>query len=47
MKVKEVENGWLEPGERHFMVNTEDKKTFELCYDEREDSGSLARLHRP
>ncbi len=39
--VKQVEKEWLEPGERHFVVKTEDEKRFEICYHEREDSWSL------
>jgi hypothetical protein len=35
--VKRVESEWLEPGERHFRVRTEDDRLFELCYDERAD----------
>ena len=43
-EVKEVEREWLEPGERHFLVKTEDEKRFEICYHEREDSWSLIEL---
>jgi hypothetical protein len=37
----EVLRAWREPGERHFKVRTEDKKIFELCYNEAEKRWSL------
>ncbi len=40
-EVKEVEKEWLEPGERHFLVRTQDNKTFGLCYNEAKDQWSL------
>jgi hypothetical protein len=40
-EVKVIENEWLEPGERHFVVRTMGEKRFEICYHEREDSWSL------
>jgi hypothetical protein len=43
-EVKEVEKEWLEPGERHFVVKTEEPWRFELCYHETEDCWSLAEL---
>jgi hypothetical protein len=43
-KVKEVEKEWREPGERHFRVLTEDRKLFELCYNDKKDDWSLGRL---
>ena len=43
-RVKEVEREWLEPGQKHFLVRTEDEKTFELCYFEREDMWSLIEI---
>ena len=43
-RVKEVEKEWLEPGERHFVIRTEDNKTFELCYSEGEDRWSLIEI---
>ena len=43
-KVKEIEREWLEPGQRHFLVKTEDDRSFELCYHERADSWSLMEI---
>ena len=40
-KVQNIEKEWQEPGERHFRVQTEDGKFFELCYNEQEDEWSL------
>jgi len=31
--VREIEGEWLEPGEKHFLVRTEDDRRFELCYN--------------
>ena len=33
-RVQEVEKQWWEPGERHFLIRTEDDRRFELCYYE-------------
>ena len=35
--VNDVEKEWLEPGERHFRVRTDNKRLFELCYHEDSD----------
>jgi len=43
-KVREIEREWLEPGQKHFVVKTEDDRRFELCYHEPEDSWSLVEL---
>ena len=52
-EVKAIEKEWLEPGERHFIVQAtveknekseKDDRSFELCYHEREDSWSLREL---
>ena len=43
-RVKEVEKEWFEPGERHFIVLTEEGKTLELCYFEGEDRWSLIEI---
>lgn len=43
-EVKEVEREWQEPGEKHFLVKTEDEKRFEICYHERQDSWSLIEI---
>ena len=43
-EVKDIERGWLEPGQRHFLVKTEDDRRFEICYHEPEDSWSLVEL---
>jgi len=41
-KVEKVEREWQESGERHFRVYTEDKKSFELCYNEQKDEWFMA-----
>ncbi len=38
--VQQVEREWLEPGERHFLVRTDELRFFELCYHEQEDQWS-------
>jgi hypothetical protein len=43
-KVAKLEKEWLEPGEKHFLVRTEDKKLFELCYYEQSDEWSGVEL---
>ncbi|HJX69814.1 MAG TPA: DUF6504 family protein [Dehalococcoidia bacterium] len=43
-KVEKVEREWQEPGGRHFLVRTEDKKSFELCYNEPRDEWSLVQI---
>jgi len=52
-EVKEVEREWLEPGEKHFIVQAtgeknekseKDEKRFQICYHEREDWWSLREL---
>ena len=43
-EVEKIEKEWLEPGERHFVVKTDDDRSFELCYHESEDSWSLIEL---
>ena len=43
-EVKEIVKAWLEPGERHFQVRTEDNKLFQLCYNETERQWSLKEL---
>ena len=35
--ISKIQNEWLEPGKRYFMVVTEDEKLFELCYNETQD----------
>lgn len=36
-RVRRVENEWLEPGKRHFVVCTENGELFDLCHDELTD----------
>jgi hypothetical protein len=36
-KVQRVERAWQEPGERHFIIRTEDAKLFKLRYYEKGD----------
>lgn len=43
-EVKDIEREWLEPGERHFRVRTEDDRRFEVCYIERDDEWWLREL---
>ena len=43
-KIKEIEKAWQEPGKRLFKVITEDRKSFELCYDETNDQWSATEL---
>ena len=43
-EVKEMEKEWQEPGEKHFMVRTEDDRRFELCYHEGNDQWSIAEI---
>jgi hypothetical protein len=40
-EIKDIESSWLEPGERHFMVQAEMNKVFHLCYNERHEEWSL------
>jgi len=40
-EVKDIEKTWLEPGERHFQVRTEDNKLFQLCYNETSKQWSI------
>jgi len=40
-EVERIKNGWQEPGERHFLITTQDDKRFELCYDEGQDQWSV------
>ncbi len=43
-EVKEVEKEWLEPGEMHFHVLTQDEKRFGLCYNEGQDQWSITEI---
>ncbi|MCK4242279.1 MAG: hypothetical protein KAX23_01880 [Dehalococcoidia bacterium] len=43
-EVKEVEREWQEPGEKHFLIKTEDDRRFELCYYEGQDQWSIAEI---
>ena len=43
-EVKEVENEWLEPDGRYFLVRTVDNKLYQLCYNETDDYWSLKEL---
>jgi hypothetical protein len=42
--VKDIEREWQEPGERHFVVKTEDDRRFELCYYEGQDQWSITEI---
>ena len=41
-----IESAWREPGERHFLVRTEDNKLFQICYNEAEERWSLTEVVR-
>lgn len=43
-EVKQVEKEWLEPGEIHFVVKTQGRERFELCYHEPKDWWTLTKL---
>ena len=40
-KVQSLEKEWREPGEKHFLVHTEDNNFFEICYNEQKDEWTL------
>jgi hypothetical protein len=40
-RVRKIEREWLEPGEKHFRLRTEDDRLFELCYYEDGDHWSV------
>jgi len=42
--VQEVEKEWQEPGEKHFLIKTEDDRRFELCYHEGQDLWSIVEI---
>ena len=42
-KVQIVEKEWQEPGERHFLVRTEDNNLFELWYNEQRGEWKLKK----
>ena len=42
--VQTVEKEWIEPGEKHFKVRTDDNKLFELCYYVEADQWTLRDL---
>ena len=44
LEITTVEKTWVEPGERHFRVRTDDT-LFELCYDELRDEWSISDLN--
>ncbi len=39
--VENLEDAWVEPGQRHFMIHTANDQRFHLCYDEVQDSWAL------
>jgi len=43
-KIEEIEKAWQEPGKRLFKVITDNKKQFELCYNEVADQWSATDL---
>ena len=49
-EVAKVEREWLEPGEKHFIVQAikeekpQDEKRFQICYDTREDIWRLTEI---
>ena len=46
LKVQRVKRAWQEPGERHFLVSTDEDTTFELCYEEINDCWSAVEVIR-
>lgn len=45
-EIEGIERAWQEPGERHFVVRTQDNKLFQLCYNETHKRWSLTELAR-
>jgi len=45
-KIKAIEKSWQEPGERHFLVITEDNKLCKLCYNEAKQQWSVFEVVR-
>ncbi|MCK4274606.1 MAG: hypothetical protein KAW90_06890 [Dehalococcoidales bacterium] len=45
-EVAAIEKAWQEPGERHFLVKTEDNKFFQLCYNEAKERWSVIKVVR-
>jgi hypothetical protein len=45
-EVDSIEKAWREPGERHFLVQTRDNKSFKLCYNEAGERWSLTEVVR-
>ena len=45
-EVEEIEETWVEPGQRHFRLRTGDNKIFRLCYNEIEKQWSLVEVVR-
>ena len=45
-EVEEIEQSWLEPGERCFLVRTRDNKSFKLCYNEVTDKWQITDYKR-
>lgn len=43
-EVDDIEREWQEPGEKHFLIKTEDDRRFELCYIEQDDIWWLREL---
>jgi hypothetical protein len=40
-EVEEIEQEWLEPGEKHFNIRTKNKQSFHLWYGEKKDQWHL------
>jgi len=45
-RVEEIEKEWREPGTRNFLVRTEEKQLFRLCYNQAEDRWSAEEIKR-
>ena len=43
-EVEKIEKEWQEPGEKHFLIKTEDDRRFELCYHEGNDLWSITEI---
>jgi hypothetical protein len=39
--IRSIEDAWIEPGQRHFILRNENNQRFHLCYDETQDRWSL------
>ena len=45
-EVVEIQRAWQEPGERCFLVRTDDNKSFQLCYNDVKESWAVTEVVR-